>query len=445
MRLLVRPLPFEDESTQGYVLRLSTLNGFDRPAWVSSLATAAKEAGEKGASLSTLTGHDDATLAMLRGPIHSLGILNIADRGTVTSRYWNMRFQRYCPICLAEEKYHRAVWGLAFGVACHKHAVWLRDECHLCGRFVGWGNSLSGMCFCGASLEAAPTIACTDNVSAYTHSLSFALYPSVSGTPAPPARIPNLNLEELLRLTWFLGAYSVRQTPKAQKISGVMQLEHAIAMVKATCEVLWDWPGGFHRLVDRIRSENMASGNGNKLSAQFGRFYHTLYNNFPEPKFEFMRRGFESYIGCNWAGQMAKRNRRFSPESLESHEWISLKAAAKILHVRTSVVKQLVDAHVLVGQFFPTPSGRQMGSILKASVAAAAKQQDSSLTLKGACETYGLSRKRLYKLIASGHLNALKGPSVDGSSVWRFERAALEAAIDLAQLPPKQGNHGGRS
>ncbi|MGT2430684.1 TniQ family protein [Cupriavidus basilensis] len=122
MRILIRPLPKEYESSQGYVLRLSTLNGFDHPRWCVPLANAGDEKDGQRASLKVLTGHDNATLSTLRGPIFGLGLLSRGDSGNVGLRYWNTRFQRYCPICLATERYHRASWGLTFGVACHEHA-----------------------------------------------------------------------------------------------------------------------------------------------------------------------------------------------------------------------------------------------------------------------------------------------------------------------------------
>ncbi|WP_241227879.1 helix-turn-helix domain-containing protein [Cupriavidus sp. HMR-1] len=212
-----------------------------------------------------------------------------------------------------------------------------------------------------------------------------------------------------------------------------MQLDHAVVMVQATSEVLFDRPGGFHCLLDEISAGGRSAASGNKLSAHFGRFYHTLYKSFPEATFGFLHDGFESYIGRNWTGQLAKRNRRFSPESRDLHEWISVKEAAKILHIRTTKVKELVEKGELVGRFFPTSSGRRMGSILKDSVTAAVGRHAKLLTLVEVRRTHGLSRKRLYKLIADGLLRAVSGPPVDGHPVWQFEEAALEEAIRLVE------------
>lgn len=428
MRLLIRPLPLTHESSQGYVFRLSLLNGFDHPRWCLPLASAGDEGGARGTTLDVLTGHDNATLSALRGPIFGLGSMSTRDSGNVGSRYWNTRYQRYCPICLAGQRYHRAVWGLIFGVACQEHAVWLRDDCPVCGQSIRWTGAPLGKCLCGALLETAVALPCTENARSYVRMLGSTLYPDATTAQAISPQVPALTVDQLLRLTWFLGAYATRKKAKAQKISGIMHLDYAIRMVEATTGILLDWPNGFHFLLDELGTRSDVATSGNKLSAYFGRFYHTLYRSFPESSFAFLREGFEHYIGNHWSGQLAKRNRRFSAASRELHEWISIKEAAKILHVRTTGVKDLLEKGQLVGQLFSTEKGRKMGAVRRDSVSAALVHQADLVTLLEARQILGLSRKRLYKLIAEGHLQAVRGPKVDGYPIWQFKREALAEA-----------------
>lgn len=437
MPLLIRPLPLVHESRQGYVFRLSVLNGFDHPRWCAPLARVDDERGGCSASLTALTGHDKATLSTLRGPIFGLGSMGTRDDGDVGSRYWNTRFQRYCPICLAGERYHRAIWGLAFGVACPEHAVRLRDDCPTCGQAIRWVGAPLGKCSCGALLESALAMPCTENAAAYVQLLFSALYPDSIGARTLAPQLRALQLEQLLRLTWFIGAYALRQKAKVQKISGVMNLGNAEFMVEATAVALFDWPRGFHFLLDELGAKNDIATCGNKLSAYFGRFYHTLYRNFPEPSFAFLREGFEYYIGGHWSGQLAKRNRRFSAISPEVHEWISIKEAARVLRTRTTRVKELVETGQLVGRFFSTAKGRNMGAVRRDSVNAAVVRGASLVTLLEARQILGISKKRLHKLIAEGRLQAVRGPKVDGCPVWQFERDALAEATKamMAEIP----------
>lgn len=432
MRLLVRPPPLAHESSQGYVLRLSALNGFDHPRWCVPLARAGDERAERGAPLSVLTGHGESALSTLRGPIFGLGAMTARDVGNVGTRYWNTRFQRYCPICLAEARYHRAIWGLTFGVACHEHAVWLRDDCPVCGQGIRWTGAPLGSCSCGASLDSAVAMSCTKSAAAYVQLLASALYPGSVAAPASGPQLRALNVEQILRLTWFLGAYAIRKQAKAQKISGVMHLGYAVSMVEATAIAIFDWPSGFQLLLDEFGARSDIAACGNKLSAYFGRFYHSLYRSFPEPPFAFLREGFERYIADHWSGQLAKRNRRFSKASRDSYEWISIKEAARVLRTRTTHVKELVESGQLVGRFFSTAKGRKMGSVRKDSVNAAIVREANLVTLLEARQISGLSKKQLHKLIVLGRLHAVRGPKVDGYPVWQFEREALVEATNGA-------------
>jgi len=271
---------------------------------------------------------------------------------------------------------------------------------------------------------------CTENALAYMRILAATLHPD-SRIAQVQAHLRTLQVEQLLRLTWFLGAYAIGQNAKAQKIAGLMHLHHAIPMVEASATVLLDWPNGFHSLLDQLGARKRLEASGNKLTAHFGRFYPTLYKSFPESPFMFLREGFERYLRDHWSGQLAKRHRRFSSASRDSHEWVSIKEAAKILRMRTTNVKELVEKGTLIGQFFLTASGRKMGSVRKDSVTAATVRQANLVTLAEAREISGLSKKRLHKLIGQGELRATRGPQIDGYPVWQFERSALEAIAKL--------------
>ncbi|MEM5431833.1 hypothetical protein [Cupriavidus oxalaticus] len=261
--------------------------------------------------------------------------------------------------------------------------------------------------------------------------LASTLYPGSKTTQALAPRLRALKVEQLLRLTWFMGAYAIRKKAKAQKISGVMHLDYAVSMVEAAAVALFNWPSGFRFLLDELGARSDSATCGNKLSAYFGRFYHTLYKSFPEPSFAFLREGFEDYIGDHWSGQLAKRNRRFSAASRESHEWISIKEAARVLRTRTARVKELVETGQLVGRFFSTAKGRKMGAVLRDSVNAAVAREARLVTLLEARQILGLSKKCLYKLIAEGRLRAVRGPKVDGYPIWQFEKGALAEATKV--------------
>ncbi|MCY1501424.1 TniQ [compost metagenome] len=425
VRPLVRPAPFPLESKQGYVARYCSLNGFDHQRWLLP-AYMGKRAGTSGAiqmpsgSISTAT----------RGPICGMAGRNSGDVGGIGLRYWNTRVLRYCPICLADALYHRAVWQLVFGVACHTHKVWLRDECYVCKRKTRLTDLPLGVCPCGEPLNSAPAEPCSTGVAAYAGILASALHPETESIDTIDSPVQRLDVHQLLRATWFLGAYSTCDAAKAQKIAGVMELSRSISLVEGAAGVLFHWPQGFNLLLDQLAASKGLQPIGNRLSARFGRFYPSLYRGFPEASFSFLREAFEAYVISQWTGQLAKRNRRISSTSRECHEWVSIKEAAKVLKVRTGMARSLVESGVLIGKLFLTTRGRKMGTVLRTSLYAERDRRAGLATLDEARRILGVSKKRMYKMVADGTLRALQGPMINGAAVWQFDKAALLAIKD---------------
>lgn len=419
-RLLVRPVPYALESRQGYVARICTLNGFDHARWLLPLATAEVWTG-------AFQERTNENATKIRGPFCGIAGLNASDICGIGLRYWNTRFLRYCPLCLADAPYHRAAWQLVFGVACHIHKVWLRDECYACNRKARFTDLPLGACPCGAPLNAVPAAPCTADVASYAELLSAALHPTEESIDKIASLVRKLDLDQLLRATWFLGAYATCYTAKAQKIAGIMQLDRSISLVEAVAKVLFDWPCGFNALLDKLAATDEPRTGGNRLAARFGRFYPSLYKSFPEASCSFLREGFEAYITSRWSGQLARRNKRLSPKSRESHEWISIKEAAKVLKVRVGLASSLVESGVLIGKFFLTASGRRMGTVLKTSLYAERDRRAGLATLDEARHMLGVSRKRMYRMMADGTVQPIQGPTINGAAVWQFDRATLAA------------------
>ncbi|MGO4328760.1 hypothetical protein [Cupriavidus sp. M-11] len=247
-----------------------------------------------------------------------------------------------------------------------------------------------------------------------------------------PSHLADIPLEPLLRLTWFLGAYATQHRAKAQKIAGVMHFAQAGAMVRATASILLNWPEGFHGLLDEIGEANGGGKGGNKLGAHFGRFYPSLYKDFSDPCFAFLREGFERYLDTHWTGQLAARNRRLPAKLRSAYEWKSIKEAARMLHMRTTAVKQLIQEGALEGRLHRSASGRAMGSVSAASIRALDLQRRCLVTLKELRELTGLSKRRLNRFLSDGSIPAVSGPGYDGRPVWQFEKSCAIQAISAA-------------
>jgi len=241
-----------------------------------------------------------------------------------------------------------------------------------------------------------------------------------------------------MRLVWLLGAYSRNAHLKPQKIIGLETAEVAIEMVDEAVRILEEWPGEFHRFLDTLVQRRASSSSENKLGARFGSFYNALYKAFSGEEFDFLRAGFESYLRDNWQGQLAKRNRRLSPELRTEHEWVSIVEAAKTLGVRPPKVKVYLEQGLLKGRLHRTQGGRTMGVILIDSLTELLRRKQDCISLKDARQLLGVSRRKSYEFMAKGVLKPISGPTVDGQQVWGFRREdvmAIEPINDVSRYP----------
>lgn len=433
--ILVRPRPISKESGRGYVLRVSEQNGLETPRWLLSYL------GEKGiaskgyAALELILRNSEHGLDGLRGPVANLADLNAPDPGNLPIRYWNTRRPRFCPCCLAESPHWRASWDLVFTVACDKHGHQLHDRCPQCQKPLSWDRSHITTCPCGFDLREATT----ENAPEFAMQLAREIELRLEPAALPQAGVlklwHRLDLETLLKLVWFLGAYSRNAHRKPQKIVGLETKLVAELMVEQAMAILSDWPAGFHRLLDEIAVRQAPAIASNKIGARFGGFYSALYKSFSGSEFEFLRSGFEDYLRERWTGQLARRNRRLSEDLRSEHGWVSIAEAAKQLKVRAGKVRQFLKEGLLEGQMHETKSGRQMGVVSRASLTSLVNHKQDWVTLKDARALLGMSRKRAYALLEQGVLKPISGPSVDGKTLWRFERQAVLAiagAIEVA-------------
>jgi hypothetical protein len=111
-QLLVRPPLNQDELALAYSLRLSELNGLQRPY---RFGTEVKTGGHG--------------------------------------------YARICPLCMAgSEPYWHQSWNDLERPWCDVHDVWLSDTCTSCGRRISWGNAKLSYCPCGHAWSELPAL-----------------------------------------------------------------------------------------------------------------------------------------------------------------------------------------------------------------------------------------------------------------------------------------------
>ena len=150
-RFAIRPEPYEDESFNGFLLRVGKLNCIFRPAEIlERLGTQSTAASATPGWLEAPTRLTFKALeSKLERPLEShrvrfkareqLQWLRSEDRMISDLR---LGFPRICPDCVSEQGYLDWRWGLAITAHCPKHERVLIESCPNCNKQLNWSGSL---------------------------------------------------------------------------------------------------------------------------------------------------------------------------------------------------------------------------------------------------------------------------------------------------------------
>lgn len=156
-----RSFIYEDESIEGYIVRLSQINGYEDidehskiQYYYSALLTEFKSLKQVYPKVNilynlaeTLTGFEIKKCGHDRIHLSSKGLL----LGHANIYY--PRVTRFCPRCLSEQKYHRIQWSMIPVIICEKHLCFLRHKCYICKQITNLKATATGICNnCGNDL-----------------------------------------------------------------------------------------------------------------------------------------------------------------------------------------------------------------------------------------------------------------------------------------------------
>lgn len=406
-QLLVRPLPADDESAQGYLLRLAAAN----------VLTSAKMLQPANLRMHT-------SQAVLRGPISGIKALNRADPGGLPIRHWNTRRPRYCPACLTESGHWRDIWSLNFCVACPSHRTLLVDDCPACGQHLKWHRSQVTRCGCGADLAQRETI------SASRHSVDLACRLAAFLREPLKTQTSGKSLQLLLERTWLLGSYRLQFTTRAQKLGGMHEIARAALVVDSASQVVHDWPHSYFQFLEDVSSRS-GTPRSSSIMSHFGPLYRELFRGERHGFNSDLREGFETYLSTRWEGQLARRNRRLSSDAVDAHVWVPITPAAKALGWSIARLRKGIVEGNIRGTVRARPSGRMTGVVHRDELVRLRQMDGKRVDLLSACRALKVGKKRIHKLMELGKLTPLSGPSVDGRRTWVFHRLDVERLGEL--------------
>lgn len=178
----VRPIPWSDESPNGYLVRMAEGNGYLN----ASRLLFALGFGESwqwdrlfehsrdryGAVLESC-GIDVSVAESLCYQRIDLsgGSKYLINDSVLDGDILDSDLESYCSLCLLEHRYWRKIWRVRTYVACVKHNVLMRKQCFVCQRDLAQNRPELIRCQCGADLTNAPAIRANSSATEWFMSL----------------------------------------------------------------------------------------------------------------------------------------------------------------------------------------------------------------------------------------------------------------------------------
>lgn len=152
--LCVTPVPFSDESWNGYVLRLSGANYVRNPSALLRHAGLDLNRSRKDAPIAIISELSNKTSEKL-SLIHYASDFGQAKIGgnLISKSFLQLGQPKICPQCINDIGYIPAKWDLIHLKVCSTHMVWLDEICNSCQRKLSWERPRINKCKCKSVLK----------------------------------------------------------------------------------------------------------------------------------------------------------------------------------------------------------------------------------------------------------------------------------------------------
>lgn len=260
----------------------------------------------------------------------------------------------------------------------------------------------------------------------------------------PPTAILGLvghvGFRDLQRLVHFIGCYGdLSKQPRPQKRGGLQELGNSWAITTICAEVFWQWPRGFHQVLEQLRRSTAAHGSG-RFTDRLAGFYNELFRSFVGPHFGFVRAAFEQFVIERWTGALGRRNKRLTAAVLQAAEWIPQTKGRRMLGVSPTKFRELVGGGAIGAESRSSVTGRTFVVVRRSDVERLVVDCHAEVHLQSAAKLLGLTRRRMRTLAAAGLCTEAQGSLLPG--VRDVDPAAVNAVVVAIERVPPIGQFG---
>jgi len=428
-KLLITETPYEDESLDSYILRLTEANSYTTPDWIRRMVGAAPvyrmqfSNDEQLKGLSELSGISEVVLKQMSLSFNDGegAVKQVKFMGQLVPIYLvNRGTARYCPKCLQEKPVMLQIWDLHCYTACTKHGNYLLDKCPSCGSKISWSRTGVCSCSCGADLRDAETEATADIV--VSSLIKDKLLPQ--GESGNSDRIPlTLPLFSILRLlAAFTGLLRGYIDTTGKVLAGYRDIHYMNTEMAEAYKLFENWPINFYKCLD-IQLNDPIKG-----QLYFKSLCRVLKRDYSYGSENFVYNSFIQYVVEHWKGGYVSRIRSFDKEVRMNRRYLSMADVRKILNARPETVERLIKEGNLEGKIIDVGSRKQI-LVNRDSVEILQKKMKSAISLKEASYLLDIGHESVVELVRKGYLTALVRPS-DGQASWVINLDSINALLN---------------
>lgn len=329
------------ESGRGYLIRLSDELAYQSPIMITKLVGAKIKGIDNVAVLNRLARllrHSEYKLKhhfyhAVEGPESYNKRMYFGH--SISAYHLNLHNPRVCTACLAEEQVCSAQWDINLVAVCPYHGCELIDVCPMCKKPLVWHRPSVQKCICGFNLSEGQLKSAHPLIMDVTKAIYRAIQGKIDEKLLPtdlPPRLSVLSLPSLLKVIQFLGAaFNSELKRKNTPIYARNNLQQGIEILETAGLVLSSWPNNFHEELRKINNNYLEEDISKKnLISVFGSVYRSLYNEFKENEFDFLRIAFEEFLNKEWTGLY--RSGSMSNSSTKIHsQWLTLNQASSLI------------------------------------------------------------------------------------------------------------------
>lgn len=305
--------------------------------------------------------------------------------------------RRFCPACLAEAPFHRAVWDITTFPGCGRHRVALRHACPECGSTPRWTRMWSHRCSnpdCSADLSLHQVDFDFDDGLADTClQVESLFHEGVPGSAAP------LSVGDTLEAAARLGSYALRVPWESVAAAWREDPTLLARVMQAGMAALANWPDGLHDYLGARREESATRKGRHGAAKELGPVTGWIWSERDGTIGQLLRPAVDAWI----AGRSDMTTRIVRVGTIRETgrtPALSVAQAARRLGIGVLLMRKVAEQR---GLFTVAPDGSGAmalidGVALESLVAGRATAVDR----KGACALLGVGNDSLVAMLDAG-------------------------------------------